>query len=125
MDITGEDNKNNLEEFLNFPDVQSRGKVLAVPETVNPRFFFGTSATITNPFLKTATFTVSSTLTASTVVKCIIPADFVAGGVAQLTPCRRKRDREFLESLGAAESQQFVIIDPSQPQPYIFKKTKI
>lgn len=99
-----------------FADVESRAKVsLRLPEQLSARFFFGTSATITNPFLKTATFTVSSTVTATVGVKCIPAAEFVA--VAnQKVPCRRKRGFLIQSSLGQIEEEDFIA--PSEPQTY-------
>ena len=101
----------NVEDDANFADVQSRGKVSLLPEKLSQRFFFGTSATITNPFLKTATFTVSSTVTATTAVKCIVAGDFSAGSSTKA--CRRKR-RVLPELLDKLEDQSS--ISPSEAE---------
>ncbi|XP_057368653.1 uncharacterized protein LOC130689730 [Daphnia carinata] len=103
------DSEPEFQENYNAADSQPRVK--SSLEEAKPRFFFGLQqATFTNPFYKTATFTVSSTITVSSLVRCIPAANF-ANVAARVTPCRRKRNLP--ESLETAESP--VAIAPSEP----------
>ncbi|XP_045027606.1 uncharacterized protein LOC116935080 [Daphnia magna] len=92
-------------------ETQPRGKTSL--EEVSPRFLFGIEpSTFTNPFGKTATFTVSATVTVSSFVRCIAAAQF-QNVAAQGVFCARKR--RSLESPETSESQADAIA-PSVPQ---------
>lgn len=101
----------SVREFQeNYNAADSQPRVKASLEEVKPRFLFGLQqATLTNPFFKTATFTVSSTITVSSLVRCIPAAKF-PNVAAQKTPCRRKRSS--LELRETPEIQ--FIIAPSE-----------
>ncbi len=79
-------------------------------EELDPRFLFWQSSTITNPFYKTATLTVTSSVNLTSVQSCIPSAQF-AGAAAQNTRCRRKRKIEFFTN----DDEQFPII-PTETQ---------
>ncbi|XP_045027841.1 uncharacterized protein LOC116935078 [Daphnia magna] len=96
-----------------FVDSQSRSKGSQLQEKSNPRFFFGTATTIRNPFIKTATFTLFTTISLSSVVSCIVAGDFV-DAAAQAKPCRRKRD--LVHQPDQTNEQYF--ISPSEPQKF-------
>ncbi|KAI9559256.1 hypothetical protein GHT06_016045 [Daphnia sinensis] len=95
-----------------FVDSQSRSKGSQLAEKLNPRFFFGTATTIRNPFIKTATFTLFTTISLSSVVSCIVAGDFV-DAAAQAKPCRRKR------YLLLDQSDNNNLISPSEPQNFM------
>ncbi|XP_057368449.1 uncharacterized protein LOC130689526 [Daphnia carinata] len=96
-----------------FADSQSRSKGSQLAEKLNPRFFFGTATTIRNPFIKTATFTLFTTISLSSVVSCIVAGDFV-DAAAQAKRCRRKR--YLLDQWDKTNEQHF--ISPSEPQKF-------
>ena len=62
-----------------------------------------------NPFFKTATFTLTSTVTLAVVQSCVPATQLVAGA----PPCRRKR--HIADSSSASEDGQFSIV-PSEIQ---------
>jgi hypothetical protein len=96
-----------------YADPQSRFKgFYQPPMPQNPRFFFGGG--IVNPFLKTATFTLTSTVNITSVQVCIPVAQFTAP--ASTIACRRKK-RQVLDSFDAFDSEhaQFPVI-PSKTQ---------
>jgi hypothetical protein len=95
-----------------YVDAQSRSK-FSLPAKFDPRFFFATEATLRNPFIKTATYTLHSTVTLSSVVHCIVAGDFV-DAAARERACGRKR--KLLESVEKTD-QQFPIV-PSEPLKY-------
>lgn len=74
----------------------------------NPRFFVNYYTNIASLLTKTATFTVTSSLSLTSIKSCIAAAKFV-DAVAQATACRRKRD--ILDN--STEDLQFSII-PSE-----------
>ncbi|EFX82564.1 hypothetical protein DAPPUDRAFT_101160 [Daphnia pulex] len=106
----------NAEE--DYPDVHSRNKVSSAiryrPFSNNQqqqRFFFNYyNSNINSILTKTVTFTLTSTVSLTTVQSCIAAANFL-DAAAQTTPCRRKRD--ILEN--AQEDAQFIIA-PSETQ---------
>jgi hypothetical protein len=102
-----------------FVGPQSRSKASLqslLPEKLFPRYFFGTEATIKNPFIKTATYTLSSTLTLSSVINCIHSTKFLDDAARRRFCARRRRLLESLEKKTANEERQFPsIIAPSEP----------
>ncbi|KAI9559261.1 hypothetical protein GHT06_016050 [Daphnia sinensis] len=109
-----DDGSENLTDNQDFGDIQSRGKAPLRTEKLGPRFFISTATVFTNPFFKTATFTVSSTVTVTSAVRCIPSVHFV-NVAAQVNPCRRKR--RFLDPVDTHESQ--FAINPSEPQALV------
>jgi hypothetical protein len=75
-----------------FPDAESRIKSQDsfYNQQSNPRFIytFGNTASFYNPFFRTATFTVTSTLTLASIQSCVPSFQVTPGAVA----CRRKRN---------------------------------
>lgn len=78
-----------------------------VPEA-DARFFFFNTATVSNPFLKTATYTLTSSVTLTNVRSCIVVGDFLNANAAKVA-CRRRR--KLLNS--AIEDRNS--IDPAEP----------
>lgn len=113
------------DEVEDFPDTaesrakgihsyRSRPNYLNDP-AMNARFLFnlfaGTSNTFNNPLLKTATFTVTQTLSLTSVVRCV-PIDQV---VANPPTCARRRRHSFDSDI---EGEQYSI-NPSETLGYI------
>jgi hypothetical protein len=107
------------EEGEEFADSQSRIKGISryrprpsFQDQQNARFLFNlfasTTGTFNNPLLKTATFTLTQTLSLVSIVNCV-PANNFAPGVPPA--CRRKRSDE--NDGETAEDDQFPII-PSE-----------
>lgn len=104
-------------------NIESRVKGFNSNEQANAdgRFLFNllsSTGTYTNSFFKTATFTVSSSVSLTSFVNCV-PSTQVQGGAAA-TACRRKRsdysNNSSLDSSSNAwlESDQFYSIAPSE-----------
>ena len=90
-----------------FADATSRKKASFVNSPANPRFFLWASAsTIANPFWKTITFTVTSSVGLTKVQSCIPAGNFV-DQAAQATNCRRRRD--ILDPDALTDDAQFPI----------------
>jgi hypothetical protein len=113
----------NAEE--DYPDMHSRNKVSAIryrPFSNNQqqqRFFFNYyNSNINSILTKTVTFTLTSTVSLTTVQSCIAAANFL-DDAAKTTPCRRKRD--ILEN--APEDAQFIIA-PSATQRLVYAFSK-
>lgn len=75
-----------------YPVIQSRNtagfKNPTLQDEQKPRFiYFGGASTYTNPFFRTATFTLKSTISITTVQMCAPSSVFATGA----TTCRRKR----------------------------------
>ncbi|XP_057369317.1 uncharacterized protein LOC130690327 [Daphnia carinata] len=108
-------------DFINgheFVDVNSRIKgsngrrPLAHQQMHEPRFFFGKIAGLySDRFTKTAVFTVTSSVTLTTIQSCVAAINVFDTG--KTTFCRRKRD-----DMDNAEGNQFDI-NPSQPEEVI------
>lgn len=101
-----------------YADVQSRAKASNRYKTsplnnVNPRFLFNmfSSMTFTDP-VKTATFTLTSTVNITSVQSCISSSLFASGSSNVI--CRRKRDLPYI--LGVEEPEDQFAIYPSEPQ---------
>ncbi|EFX72936.1 hypothetical protein DAPPUDRAFT_110217 [Daphnia pulex] len=87
----------------------TQGRMNAGFNDAQGRFFYGT--TINNPFYKTATFTVSSTVTTvGSIVRCV-PSNNLAASPAPTCNGRRKRESEDPEE---DQHQQFPAIAPSE-----------
>lgn len=112
-DQTSMQNKYNKNEYL-----QSRftggfyQPPFAQQQPQNARLFLG--GAIANPFLRTATFTVTSTLSITSVQPCIPVAQFLISpaGTTLSAACRRRK-RQTLEAFDASEDTQF-LIQPSK-----------
>jgi hypothetical protein len=103
-----------------FPDTQSRKKLSTIrhrPFSISKlpqqkqRFFYNYYTNVNSILTKTATFTLTSTLSLTAVQSCIAAAKFL-DDAAKATACRRKRG--ILEN--APEDTQFIAIDPSETQ---------
>jgi hypothetical protein len=122
--------RNGIDQDDEFNDIQSRIKGFSsnfnglsryrpsLNDQQNARFFFNLANTGNNannnnfnnynPFFKTATFTLTSTLTLASIVSCVPANNFLAPGTAP-PACRRKRR----ESGDSNDEDQF-LITPSE-----------
>jgi hypothetical protein len=108
-------NEPNEVNDATFPDAESRIKPSNhflqdsfYNQQLNPRFIytFGSTASFYNPFFRTATFTVTSTLTLASIQSCVPSFQVTPGAVA----CRRKRNEieDFVgEQFSIAPSETF------------------
>ena len=114
-----------MKEENGFADVQSRTKgfgryrpsFVNQKQSLSPRFFYSflNGNSLANPFLKTVTFTSTSTVTLATVQSCISSSLVVTG--SSNVSCRRKRARgEIAELPEEASDYQFSTINPSDVQ---------
>lgn len=104
-----------------FPITESRNRVpgvryrpnlpnrIAIP---NPRFFINYYTNVASLLTKTATFTVTSSLSLTSIQSCIAAVKFL-DDAAKTKACRRKR--EILDNVPHPEDLQFAIV-PSQTQ---------
>ncbi|XP_046459112.1 uncharacterized protein LOC124205683 [Daphnia pulex] len=100
-DLSEGSRENAVETSDEYQDTM--GRINAGFNDAQGRFFYGT--TLNNPFYKTATFTVSSTVTTvGSIVRCV-PANNLAANPAPTCNGRRKRDSEDPED----QHQQFPI----------------
>ncbi|XP_057369325.1 uncharacterized protein LOC130690329 isoform X2 [Daphnia carinata] len=104
-----------------YPITESRNRVPevryrpALPNRVaipNPRFFINYYTNVASLLTKTATFTVTSSLSLTSIQSCIAAAKFL-DDAAKSKACRRKR--EIIDNAPHSEDLQFAII-PSQTQ---------
>lgn len=107
-----------------FPDTQSRIKgfgryrpsFINQKQSLSPRFFYSliNGNSLANPFVRTVTFTSTSTVTLATIQSCLSSSFFVTG--SQNNKCRRKRDEnaELVSDILDADSQ--FLISPSSIQ---------
>jgi hypothetical protein len=104
------------EEGEEFADTQSRIKGISryrprpsFQDQQNARFLFNlfasTTGTFNNPLLKTATFTLTQTLTLASIVSCA-PANNFDPAVPVPPACRRKRSDEIVDD---TENDQFTV----------------
>ncbi len=105
------------EEGEEFVDTQSRVNGISryrprpsFQDQQNARFLFNlfasTTGTFNNPLLKTATFTLTQTLTLASIVSCAPANNFLGNAVPAPAACRRKRSDE---NDGDIEGDQFPI----------------
>lgn len=102
-------------------DAQSRAKgVLRWPSVVykkpnGGRFFY--SSTINNPFLKTATFTLSSTVTTVASIVLCVPSNNLAAVPAPTCAGRKRRESEDTDNdqfpISPSETLKYVHLDKS------------
>jgi hypothetical protein len=99
-------NKQNIDEYP-----QSRFTGFYQPsfsqQQQNARLFFG--GAIANPFMRTATFTVTSTLSVTSVQPCISAAQFSTSAGTTFSAACRRRKRQTLEAFDPSEDTQFLI----------------
>jgi hypothetical protein len=112
-----------------FPDTQSRIKGFSLDRPVSPdsneqanngRFLFNlfaTSGTYTNPFLKTATFTATLSLSLTSIVNCVPSTQVLSGAGA--TACARKRRQSVDEDVSILLQDNQFSIAPSETLKYI------
>jgi hypothetical protein len=110
--------RDDFNEAEEFPDTQSRKKITnnirprplsnKLPHQQKQRFFYNYYTNVNSILTKTATFTLTSTLSLTTVQSCIAAAKF-KDDAAKATACRRKRGILEIEP----EETQFEI-DPTE-----------
>lgn len=111
-------NEDSVDED-NYLDVQSRFKGLSrfrpSFSQQNPRFFLSyiSGGSSVNPFARTVTFTLTSTINITSVQTCISAALF-KDAAAQNLACRRKR--EILDSHDENEDDNQFFISPTETQ---------
>lgn len=99
--------------------VQSRSKGSLRPQ--NPRLDLAPASTINNPFIRTATFTLTSTVSLTSVQSCIDQGDFAINVVAILglsvtaPPCRRRK-RDIQDSSDEMTGDIQFPLDPMETQ---------
>ncbi|XP_057367426.1 uncharacterized protein LOC130688451 [Daphnia carinata] len=98
--ISSAESQNNDEEDFESLDIQSRIKLYQQQQ--NGGRFFG-SSTINNPFIKTATFTISSTVTTVGSIVTCVPANNLAAVPAPTCNGRKRRSDD-------DENEQFPIV---------------
>ncbi len=115
-------NEPNEVNDATFPDAESRIKSSNHflqdsfdNQQSNPRFIyaFGSPANFYNPFFKTATFQLTSTVTLTTINRCVPSIQFA---VSPPPACRRKRN-----VIDDPEDVDQFIIDPSETLEYFIK----
>jgi hypothetical protein len=116
--FTPDEYQRDFNEAEEFPDTQSRKKISnnirprplsnKLPHQQKQRFFYNYYTNVNSILTKTATFTLTSTLSLTTVQSCIAAAKF-KDDAAKATACRRKRGILEIEP----EETQFEI-DPTE-----------
>jgi hypothetical protein len=112
QDLAAEDVRQDSETSDEFLDTQSRingFKSFANNHNAAGRFFYG--STINNPFYKTATFTISSTVTTVGSIVLCVPSNNLAAVPSPTCAGRRKRESD------DSEDEQFPIA-PSETLKY-------
>jgi hypothetical protein len=112
QDLAAEDVRQESETSDEFLDIQSRingFKSFANNHNAAGRFFYG--STINNPFYKTATFTISSTVTTVGSIVLCVPSNNLAAVPSPTCAGRRKRESD------DSEDEQFPIA-PSETLKY-------